>query len=138
MEEVDPVTATIIAAIIGSGTAIGTTAFNAANAPSGPKPADPAEISKQAISTETANRDIATRQAAQFLPGIQANTSGGLSPDALQQFSANFSGNSDLASSPQMKELIAKFLGMDTGATNTFGGGSSFGGSNPASPGLVG
>ncbi len=95
MEEVDPVTATIIAAIIGSGTAIGTTAFNAVNAPSGPKPPGPADLalqSKQAVDTETSNRALATRQASQFLPGITSDTSGSLSPEALQQFSSNFSG----------------------------------------------
>ena len=137
MEEVDPVTATIISAIIGSATAIGTTAFNASNQPSAPK-VDPTEVSKQAVAGETANREQATKQAAQFLPGLQYNTSGGLSPDAYQQFSSDFSGNANLSNSPQMQQLVAKFLGLDTGAS--FGGDSSFGSgsSNPISPGLTG
>lgn len=138
MEEVDPATATLIAAIIGSATAVGTTAFNAANAPSAPKPPDPTAISNQAINTETANRATASKEAAQFLPGIQANTSGGLSPDALAQFSSTFSGNANLGDSEQIKQMVAKFLGLETGAT--FGGTGSFGtgASNPASPGLTG
>jgi len=136
VEEVDPATATIIAAIIGSSTAIGTTAFNAANAPEAPKPPTPAEISTQAINTETANRATATKEAAQFVPGIEAN-SPGVSPDYLKNASATFSGNANLANSPQMQAMIAKILGLDTGATGSFGGTSGFGGSNPLSPGLT-
>ena len=138
MEEVDPATATILAAIIGAGTSIGTTAFNAANAPSAPKPPDPATISTNAINAETANRATATKEAAQFLPGIEAN-SPGVNPDYLKNASATFSGNANLAQSPEMQQLIAKFLGVDTGASSSFGGGSGFGGggSNPFSPGLT-
>jgi hypothetical protein len=137
IESCDPATATLLAAIIGSATAVGTTAFNAANAPGSPKPPDPAQITAQAVNAETQNRQTATKEASQFLPTLQSNTSGGLSPEAYDQFASTFSGNANLAGSDAMKQLVAKFLGLDTGAT--FGGTGSFGtgASNPASPGLV-
>lgn len=139
MEEDDPATAAIIAAVIGSATSIGVTAYDHASAP-GPnagKPT-PAEITKNAITAEQGNRQVATKEAAQLVPGLEANTSGATSPDYLKDVSATLSGNANLADSPQMKEMIAKFLGADTGATfgsdQPFGGGSS----NFASPGLTG
>ena len=131
----------VFAALIGAGTSIGTTVYNSMNQPSGPKPPGPADLalqSKQAVDTETSNRALATRQASQFLPGITSDTSGSLSPEALQQFSSNFSGNSNLSQSPEMKAMVAKYLGLDSGGTDTFGGGTGFGGANPASPGLTG
>jgi len=128
-----------IAALASAGAGIGQTIYSDLNQPSGPKPTDPAEITKQAVSAETANRQTATKEAAQFLPQLQSDTGGGLSPDALKQFSSTFSGNANLANSPEMSQMVAKFLGLDTGAT--FGGsepfGSSSGGSNPLAPGLV-
>lgn len=129
----------LIAALVGAGTSIGTTVYNSMNQPSAPKPPDPATISTNAINTETANRATATKEAAQFLPGIEAN-SPGVSPDYLKNTAATFSGNANLSNSPEMQQMIAKFLGIDTGATNTFGGGTGFGGggSNPFSPGLTG
>jgi hypothetical protein len=129
----------IIGALIAAATTVGVTAYDKASAPGAPKPPDPAEVTKQAINAETQNRATATKEAAQFLPGLQSNTSGGLSPDALRAFSADFSGNANIADSPQMKQLISQFLGIDQGATNTFGGSTGFGGgSNPNSPGLTG
>jgi hypothetical protein len=126
--------------LTGGAAAAGTAAsiYSSLQGPDSPSTPNPAEVTKQAVDTETLRRGTATKEASQFLPQLQANTSGGLSPDALQQFSSSFSGNADLGNSPQMKELVAKFLGLDTGAT--FGGTGSFGtgASNPASPGLTG
>lgn len=126
----------IVAALIGAATTVGVTAYDKISAPSAPQAPSPADVTKQAITSETSNREQATKQAAQFLPGLQYNTSGGLSPDAYAQFSSADSGNANLASSPQMQQLITKFLGLDTGAT--FGGDTQYGGSNPVSPGLTG
>jgi len=133
----------IIAAIIGAATTVGATIYNAKNQPSIPTSTSPspADVTKNAIATETANREGATKAAAQVLPGLQYNTSGGLSPDAYQTLSADFSGNAGLANSPQMKQLIAQFLGLNT--SDTFGGaGAPFGTgstqSNLVSPGLTG
>lgn len=137
MEEDDPVTATILAAVIGAGTTVGTTVYNHLSAPSAPKPPDPATVTANAVSAETANRATATKEAGQFLPALQASTSGGLSPEAYDQFASIFSGNANLSGSKQMQDLIAKFLGIDTSAS--FGGSGNFGtGSSPASPGLGG
>src|SRR3981189_1533359 len=119
--------ATAIATIVGAGTSAGLGIHSAITEGGAPKPPDPATISTNAINAETANRATATKEAAQFLPGIEAN-SPGVSPDYLKNASATFSGNANLANSPEMQQLIAKFLGVDTGATNTFGGGSGFGG----------
>lgn len=130
----------IIAAIIGAATTIGVTAYGKASAP-GPNEGQPtpAEMTKQAVTAEQANRATATKQAAQFLPQLQSDTSGGLSPDAYKELSSTFSGNANLSNSPQMQEMVAKFLGLDTGAS--FGGDQPFGsgsGSSPLSPGLAG
>jgi len=129
-----------IAALASAGAGIGQTVYSDLNQPSGPKPTDPAEITKQAVSQETQGRQLATKEAAQFLPGIEAN-SPGVSPDYLKNTSATLSGNANLAGSPEMQQLIAKFLGLDNGAN--FGGSGSFGtsgsgGSNPLSTGLTG
>lgn len=131
----------IIAAIGTAASAAGVSSsiYNSMQGPSAPPAGpSPAEVTKQAISDETAKRGAATKEASQFLPMLQANTGGGLSPDAYRELSANFSGNANLADSSQMKQLIAKFLGLDTGAS--FGGTEPFGssGSNPLTPGLVG
>lgn len=143
IESCDPVTITAIAAIVGASTSAGLGIYNTVNKPEAPAQPSPAEVTKQAISQEETSRGAATKQASQFLPMLQSNTSGGLSPDAYRELSANFSGNANLADSSQMKQLIAKFLGLDTGAS--FGGSEPFGSGgatsgtfNPASPGLTG
>ena len=129
----------IIASLIGAGTTVGTALFQHFTQPSAPAGPTPEEMTKSAVSDEESRRQGATKQAAQFLPQLQADTSGGLSPDAYKDLAANFSGNANLADSPQMKQLVAKFLGLDTGAA--FGGsepfGSSSGGSNPLATGLA-
>ena len=124
----------IIGALIAAGATVGTTIYNKVSAP-GPNAGQPTpeEMTKQAVSAEEANRSVATKQAAQFLPQLQSDTSGGLSPDAYRSLAANFSGNANLSNSPQMQQLIAKFLGLDTGAT--FGGNEPFGSSNSSSSG---
>lgn len=130
--------AALIAPIImaaSAATSAGLGIYSLVNQPSAPKPPSPAEMTQNAIQSETQNRTAATQQAAQFLPALQANTSGGLSPDAYQQLSANFSGNANIADSSSMQQLIARFLGLDTGSS--FGTSSQFGTSSPASPGLV-
>lgn len=130
----------LIIGLIGATTAAAGTSASIYNSMQGPSAPSPAEVTKQAISDETSKRGTATKEASQFLPMLQSNTGGGLSPDAYRELSANFSGNANLADSSQMKELISKFLGLDTGAS--FGGtepfGSSSGGSNPLTPGLTG
>lgn len=121
---------TAAAAATGAGVSI----YSAMNQPGAPKGPTPAEVTKNAISDETAKRDAAGKSAAQVFPGLQYQTSGGLSPDAYQTFGADFSGNADLAGSQQMKDLVAKFLGTDNG----FGGGTFGGNTSPSSPGLTG
>lgn len=125
---------TAAAAATGAGVSI----YSAMNQPGAPKGPTPAQTTQNAIASESANRASAAKAAGQLLPGLQANTSGGLSPDAYQTLSADFSGNADLSKSPQFKELIDKFLG--TGGSSFGGSGSfgDFGTSNPASPGLAG
>jgi len=119
--------------------AAGTSAsiYSSMQGPGTPKGQSPAEITQQAISQETKNRGVATKEAAQFLPGIESN-SPGVSPDYLKDISATFSGNANLAQSPEMAQLVARFLGVDQGAS--FGGSTSFGssGSSPLTPGLTG
>lgn len=120
-------------------TSAGLGIYSAVNQPGAPQQTQqsPADITKQAISAETSSREAATKAAGQLLPGLQYNTSGGLSPDAYATLSSDFSGSPGLANSPQMKALIAQFMGTDTG----FGGNSAFGSgstpSNPISPGLT-
>lgn len=115
-------------------TSAGLGIYNAVNQPGAPKAPSPADVTKNAIADETSRRDAAGKSAAQVLPGLQYQTSGGLSPDAYQTFGADFSGNADLAGSQQMKDLVAKFLGTDNG----FGGGTFGGNTSPSSPGLTG
>lgn len=125
---------------VSAATSTGLAIHSAVSQPGQPSQPSPSDITKQAISNETDSRSQATKAAAQFLPGLQYQTSGGLSPDAYQQFSSSFSGNANLSNSPQMQQLVAKFLGLDSG--NSFGGDSTFGSgggaSNPISPGLTG
>lgn len=130
----------IVPIIMAATAAIGTgvSLYNMANAPS-PNAGQPtpSEISTQAISAETMRRNQASQQAAQWLPNLQADTSGGLSPDALRDLSSTFSGNADIANSSTMQNLIQRYFGIDQGAS--YGGSSSYGGggSNPLSPGLA-
>jgi hypothetical protein len=132
--------AAAIASIVGAGTAVGSTIYNDVNKPGTPAGPTPTQLTNQAINAETANRATATKEAAQILPDLQANTGGGLSPDAYGQLSSQFSGNANLGSSPQVQEMVNKFLGIDPGASfggsSPFGGGSS--GTNPLAPGLTG
>lgn len=129
-----------IASLAAAGVGAGTSIYSAMNQPSAPKAPTPTEMTNQAINAETANRATATKEAAQILPDLQANTGGGLSPDAYGQLSSQFSGNANLGSSPQVQEMVNKFLGIDPGASfggsSPFGGGSS--GTNPLAPGLTG
>lgn len=128
----------LIAPLIAAGaaaTSAGLGIYSAVNQPGAPAQPSPADVTKNAIADETSKRDTAAKSAGQLLPGLQYNTNGGLSPDAYATLSSDFSGNAGNAGSQQMKDLIAKFLGT---GDSTFGGGSGFGGSNPASPGLTG
>jgi len=123
-------------AIIGG---IGTTVGLVKGAGGGGQPQGPtpAQMALNAINQETATRNTATKEASQLLPQLQYETSGGLSPSAYQDLSANFSGNANFANSSQFKDMVARFLGLDTGTS--FGGSSPFGSTtNPGSPGLVG
>jgi hypothetical protein len=130
----------IIIGLITAGTSIASTvhSFTAGGGGGGSAPPDPAKITQDAINSESAKRGMATKEAAQFLPGIEAN-SPGVSPDYLKDVSATFSGNANLAQSPEMQQLVARFLGLDQGAS--FGGSSSFGSgsgsSSPFNPGLT-
>lgn len=139
--------ATAIAAIVGAGTSAGLgihSALSSGGGPTQPTPAQLTEQSTQAVNSEASNRTLATKQAAQFLPGIESN-SPGVSPDYLQNTAATFSGNANLAQSPQMQQLIAQFLGLNTGgafgSSQPFGStsnGASTSTANPLSPGLTG
>ena len=131
----------IIGIVTAAASAAGTahSIYSSMQGPDTPPGQSPADITKQAVASETAKRGVATKEAAQFLPGIEAN-SPGVSPDYLKDVSATFSGNANLAQSPEMQQLVARFLGIDQGAS--FGGSSSFGsgsgGSSPFNPGLTG
>lgn len=129
---------------VSAATSAGLGIYSAVNQPGAPPQPTPAQVSKDAIASETANRQAAAKSAGQLLPGLQSDTNGGLSPDAYATLSSDFSGNGNIANSPQMQQLVAKFLGIDSGSS--FGGssssfGSSFGGGGSnsiTSPGLTG
>jgi hypothetical protein len=125
----------IMAATAAAGTAH--SIYSSMQGPDTPPGQSPADITGKAVALESSNRGTAVKQAAQFLPGIEAN-SPGVSPDYLKDVSSTFSGNANLAQSPEMQQMIAKFLGIDPGAS--FGGSGSFGssGSSPLTPGLTG
>ena len=129
----------IIGLIGATASAAGTSAsiYNSMQGPGTPPGQSPADITNKAVALETSNRGTATKEAAQFLPGIESN-SPGVSPDYLKDTAATFSGNANLAQSPEMQQMLAKFLGLDTGAS--FGGSTSFGSSSssPLSTGLTG
>lgn len=120
----------ILAATAAIGT--GTSLYQMANQPGQPKGQSPEEITKQAITSEQANRANATKQASAFLPELQSSTGGGLSPDAYSQLASQFSGNAQLGNSPQMQQLVSKFLGLDSGAS--YGGSAPFGSNTNTSP----
>lgn len=127
-----------IAALASAGTAVGTTIYDKVSAPSAPAPPTPAQVTSDAIAQATQQRQAKATADAQLLPGLQADTGGGLSPDALATFSSQFNGDAG-GNNPQLQALVSQFLGLNSGAANTFGGSGSFGAtnSNPSSPGLV-
>lgn len=128
-----------IAALASAGTAVGTTIYDKVSAPSAATPPTPAQVTSDAISQASSQRQAQARSDAQLLPGLQADTGGGLSPDALASFSSQFNGDAG-GNNPQLKDLVAQFLGLNPGATSNFGGSGTFGAatSNPSSPGLTG
>lgn len=119
---------------VSAATSAGLGIYGAVNRPSAPAGPTPAQISQDAIKQETDRRSTAATEASQFLPGIQANTSGGVSPEYYSQVSSLLSGNANLSNSSAFKSLINRFLGIDEGG---FGGSGGFGGVSPSSPGLV-
>lgn len=130
-----------IAALASAGTAVGTTIYDKVSAPSSSTPAapTPAQVTTDAITQETQKRQAQATSDAQLLPGLQADTGGGLSPDALSTFSSQFNGDAG-GNTPQLQQLVAQFLGLNSGANNSFGGSGTFGAStsSPSSPGLTG
>lgn len=128
-----------IAALASAGTAIGTTVYDKVSAPSAPAAPTPAQVTSDAITQATEQRKAAASSDAQLLPGLQADTGGGLSPDALATLSSQFNGDAG-GNNPQLKDLVSQFLGLNNGATSSFGGSGTFGAatSNPSSPGLTG
>ena len=78
-----------IAGIAAAGTQIGTSIYSATNQPGTPKPATP-----PAPTPADAAKTRSTQEAAlsQQLPGLQAQTGGSLSPEALLQLSTLLSG----------------------------------------------
>ena len=110
---------------------LGVTGYELANQPGGGGAAQTQPTQAQAVSAETANRQLATTQAQQELPGLQYQTGGGVSPGYYADMSSLLSGNSQYGSSPQIQQLVSSFLG------NGIGTGS---GSSPSSsllPGLT-
>jgi len=115
----------IIAAIIGAATTIGTVAYEKSSQP-GPNAGQPspAQLQTDQIKAATQQRSTAAQEASQLLPGLQADTSGSLSPDATSQFSYLFSGNGQYA--PQGPQFGAG--GQGGGSSGGFGGsGAPFG-----------
>lgn len=109
----------LIAAAATIGSQVGLTL---SNQPDSPKQQTPVQIAQNAVQQETQRRQGQAQNAAQLLPNLQYDTSGGLSPDAYSQLSATFSGNPDIANSSQLQQLVAQFLGTGGG----FGGSSGF------------
>lgn len=105
----------IIAAIIGAAATIGVTAYEHTSAP-GPNAGQPtpAQLQTNAITQATQQRTAAGQEASQLVPGLQADTSGGLSPDATTNLSYLFSGNGQFA--PQGPQFGS------SGAQTSFGG----------------
>lgn len=128
-----------IAALASAGVGIGTTIYDKVSAPSTPAAPTPAQVTTDAITQETQKRQAQATSDAQLLPGLQADTGGGLSPDALSTFSSQFNGDAG-GNTPQLQQLVAQFLGLNSGANNSFGGSGTFGAatSSPSSPGLTG
>jgi len=90
-----------------------------------------------AVSQLQQQRAYEASQAGQLLPGIEENTSGGVSPQYLSQFGAAGSGYGDLLGTSQLSQLVNNFLGQ--GGTAATSGGTN-NGINPAlaslAPGL--
>lgn len=129
-----------IATIASAAMGIGTSVYSMTNQPGSPAAADPATMTKQAIDSETQRRQMATKQAGQLLPDLNAQTSGFTSSNYLKDTASALSGNADLSSSGQFQEMMARFMGTDKGSSFG-GGGSTFGsgtGFDPSSPGLKG
>jgi len=136
----DPVTATIIAAIVaGAGTA-STLGFQAANQPGTPNAAKQLkEQTPGAVAQLTQERQLEGSQAAQTLPGLQENTLGGVSPAYLQEMSATLSGNANLLGTSELSGVVNNFLGLPSGVASGGAGGGA-GSPNPLStifPGLT-
>jgi hypothetical protein len=104
-----------IAALAGSAFSVGDTLYQQANAPGQASAASQQPTQAQAVASETANRQLATSQAQQELPGIQAQTGGGVSPGYYADMSSLLSGNSQYGQSPQIAQLVSSFLGQGTG-----------------------
>jgi hypothetical protein len=105
-------------------TTVGTSIYNATNQPGTPKPAPPA-----APNPADASKTRATQEAAlsQQLPGLQAQTGGSLSPEALLQLSTLLSGQ---AGSPGIGGSVQDLLQKMNG-----GGGGGSGNSPGLTPG---
>jgi hypothetical protein len=106
-------------------TTIGTSIYNAENQPGTPKPAVPTQAQTDATAANTRN----TQEAAlsQQLPGLQAQTGGSLSPEALLQLSQLLSGQ---AGTPGIGGSVQDLLQKMSGGGSTTPGltpGGAFG-----------
>jgi hypothetical protein len=103
-----------------AGAGVGTSIYSMENAPGTPKPVPPTQAQTDATAANTRK----TQEAAlsQQLPGLQAQTGGSLSPEALLQLSTMLSGQAGTPGiGSSVQDLISK---MNTGGT-------------PNSPGLT-
>ena len=119
-----PLGALLVAAApaIGAATglaSLGVTGYELANQPGGGGAAQTQPSQAQAVSAETANRQLATTQAQQELPGLQYQTGGGVSPGYYADMASLLSGNSQYGSSPQIQQLVSSFLGNGIGGQSS-------------------
>lgn len=122
-----------VSALAGTAFSIGDTLYQQANAP-GQNPTSTASTSPtqaQLVAQETQNRQQQASAVQQQLPGLQAQTDGGVSPGYLADMGSLLSGQSQLSGSPQIAAAVSSFLGNN-------GAGSSSGSLSSLLPGLTG
>jgi hypothetical protein len=104
-----------IASLAGTGVGL----YENLNRPSGGGPT-PSQMTQSAVQQATRQRQAEATQANQWLPNLQYQTSGGLSPDAYATYSSTFSGNGDLLNTGMMQQMVQNFMG-NTGTSQPGG-----------------
>lgn len=114
----------IIFAGAGAASGLGFGLHSLLNQPSTPNPNAPPTPTQQnqAVAQLQQNRELASQQVAQSLPGLQESTSGGVSPAYLGNFGAVSTGNANLLGTNQLGDVVNQFLGLPSG---TSGAGST-------------